>query len=132
MKTKIIKAFTILLFVSLLATFVGYDAGFFNSKSISLQSSPERGALSQDNDTTAIADSIRQNGKLMTSSKSIIIDAPLPPQKEDSLQRYNEYIDSLLIVEKRKTMSSTKVRLVVTREDIIKRLADSTQNTNPR
>lgn len=72
MKNKLLKAFTLLLFTSLIIGFVAYRAGYFDTYRFHYSGSSNGGTMNNAKDTTEQVDSIKRI-EMMSSSKTIIL-----------------------------------------------------------
>ena len=122
MKKTIIKGATIVLFISLVGSFVLYRAGVFGARSTSYSMSPNGSVINSSSDETeTTSDSIKKNPTIISSSKVMIIKDPILPSKDTTkTAAVKEYII--------KTLSSSKSGQVFTEKDIMKMVKDSLRN----
>ncbi len=112
MKTILTKTITLLLFTSLMASFIAYQAGYFSGTRNSYQTSPNGGALPT-NSTSENTDSIawtKENIRL--SSSKVMLDVAAPLAEEILKARLDSVIlakeDSLSALEKQATPKKNK------------------------
>ena len=72
MKNILLKAITLLLFTSLIISFVAYRTGYLDKEGFHYSSSPNGGTLNNAQDTTKQKDSVKQY-EMMSSSKVMIL-----------------------------------------------------------
>ncbi len=72
MKSEIIKGITIIMFSTLIISFVAYRSGYLGGLKSTYQVSPNGSALNNQTDTLSITDSIKRI-EMMSSSKVVII-----------------------------------------------------------
>jgi len=83
MKKTIIKGATLVLFISLVGSFVLYRSGIFGNGTTSYSMSPNGSVINSSTDETeTTADSIKKNPTIISSSKVMIIKDPILPSKD--------------------------------------------------
>lgn len=91
MKENILKAFTLLLFVSLVVGFVIYRAGVWEEKEHHFDVDLETKEHKQGVEDSLVMDSLRKRDLIMSSSKSMVIDVEtdslLKAWEEEETQR---------------------------------------------
>jgi len=119
MKKTIIKGATLILFISLVGSFVLYRSGVFGDRTSSYSMSPNGSVINSSTDETeSTTDSISKKPTIISSSKVMIIKDPILPSKDTTkADAVKDYII--------KTLSSSKSGQVFTEQDIMKMVKDS-------
>lgn len=119
MKRKIIKGLTIILFSTLITSFVAYRSGFFGGLKLSYSVSPNGSALKTQNDSIKKKDSIKKVS-LMPSSKVLII-KDYTIQVGDTVRIETDTSSKI-----KPLIFSTKSAIILKPDDLTKTLKDST------
>ena len=124
MKKTVIKAATLVLFISLVGSFVLYRSGIFGNGTTSYSMSPNGSVINSSTDETeTTADSITKNPTIISSSKVMIIKDPILPIKDTTKTSAGE---SYILKNKDKIIiSSSKSGRMLDADDVVQIFQDS-------
>ena len=128
MKKTIIKGATLVLFISLVGSFVLYRSGIFGNRTASYSMSPNGSVInSSTDDTESTTDTISKKPVIMSSSKVMIIKDPILPSKDTTQTGAGTNFILENKSRAKSIISSSKSGQVLTYEDLIKIARDSLQ-----
>lgn len=117
MKNKLVKGFTLALFISLIIGFVTYRSGFLGGEKSNYPVSPNGSPLNNQTDSIPYKDTLIR--KLIPSSKVIILKDESSKEKKER----NPYLDSLL--KNKSLISGSKSAIMIKPEDLVTSIQDS-------